>query len=851
MTGPYGDFLATADAGRWLASARELARAPEVTAEAVCVAAYTWWLGRVSGATEIEQEAQRIYKGLRPGATDRAWGVFLAFDGYRRRGAEILERDGPLPPEHALVVLPRSPVRAAAMLRATDPGRPPFLPLTHFHAMALADLGAVDEARELVLSRDPGAAHPLSIDLLGTVAERLGQWPRAEELYRRSPWPAHAYRAEMVAAIGGGPAPKPGAVLDEAALRWAGELGGELDETELARFLALVDAFQWQPVRNWVVEVELGKLDFRRRRYAEADTHLRRALDTAPERARFLISRLRFYAFTWLTGGDPHIVLRMTPEAVTAGRAALDQAGPDDDTTDIRVWIASETGDLALIPAGLSGWEPYPRGNALSAVGEIPSALDAWIEALRGEYVPRAVFQLMRHLRRQGLPRAAVRLAAIAARESDDEFGPLFELAEALQDIGAPAGADGPDGPETELARVAEAVRARVLELSELGFRNAVLAYGLLRRDDQLDEAEQLLQRLAKQAEGVSELVAVAVVRRGSPMTALSHEEGLRCLTRASAEARDTSERLQIARELFHYGQLGQARALLRDERALEDGRRLSHAEAAVVLQCGAWLGAAEGEEFADRAVDRLLTDAASGALGPDAAIYGNRMAQGATGPLHDRVRSRLGGLAGVPGGSAWPGEASALWGDLGARIERETDEPAGLDDLSGPGSTVGLRLAALGRLREQLTSWVDAGRQAPVEIEPEEFPVRDGADRGDGLRPIQLRDLWRARLTPSAGEAEARRADGALRSFLAEERALAERCARLRHEAAAPSFRRAVNAGEALLALLPGVLGPAERAEPHPVLREVFAALADDLEATGAEVREQLAALGEAPGER
>ncbi|XVU20705.1 hypothetical protein ACQPZJ_25895 [Actinoplanes sp. CA-054009] len=849
MTGPYGDFLATADAGRWLAAARELAREPAVTAEAVCVAAYTWWLGRVSGATEIEQQARRIYKELRPGASGRAWGVFLAFDGYRRRGAEILGGDGPLPPEHALLVLPRSPVRAAAMLRATDPGRPPFLPLTHFHAMALADLGAVDEARELVLSRDPGAAHPLAIDLLGTVAERLGQWSRAEELYRRSAWPAHAYRAEMVAAIGGGAGAGAGAALDEAALRSAGELGGELDETELARFLALVDAFQWQPVRNWVVEVELGKLDFRRRRYAEADTHLRRALEAAPERARFLVSRLRFYAFTWLTGGDPHIVLRMLPEAVTAGRAALERAGADDDTADIRVWIAGETSDLALIPADLAGWEPYPRGNALSAVGEIPAALDAWIEALRGEYVPRAVFQLMRHLRRQGLPRTAVRLAAIAARESHDEFGPLFELAEALQEIGAPAGADGPGGPEAELAGIAESVRARVIELSELGFRNAVLAYGLLRRDDQLDEAEQLLQRLAKQAEGVSELVAVAVVRRASPMTALSHEEGLRCLTRASAEARDTSERLQIARELFHYGQLGQARALLRDERALDPGRGLSHAEAAVVLQCAAWLPAAEAEEFADRAVDRVLIDAAAGRLGPDAARYGNRMTEGLTGPLYERIRARLGGLAGAAPGTAWPGAGGGRWRLLQERIERETDEPAGLDDLSGPGATTGERLAVLGRLREQLASWVDTGRRAPVEIDPEEFPVRDGADRGDGLRPIQLRDLWRARLTPSAGEAQARRADGALRSFLAEERVLAERCARLRHEAAAPSFRRAVNAGEALLALLPSVLGPAERDERHPVLREVFDAVAEDLQATGAEVREQLAALREAPG--
>jgi hypothetical protein len=870
---PYATFLRTADTGIWQecldrSLERVHARAGQAElAEALCIAAYLIWLGRSSGATATEQQAWQRYRELNdelvrataPGPSrelDLCWGIVLAFADYRVVGATLLQRNGQIAPEHLLLALPSSGVRTVAALRPLF-DRPPagsFLPAAHIYGLALANIGAVHEARELIARLDRNNAQPLLLEVLGVANERLGLWPDADTVYRRSPWPLHRYRAAMVGAIAGRSAAQADELeLDEPTLQLVGQLEGELDQTEITRSVAFLSACVWQPVTSWLVETELGKLNFRRRRHAEADLNFQRALQYAPGRAQFAVSQLRFANFTWLTGTDPHLTLNMAPEALTVGRQALACSTEDDDTSNIRIWLAQQTNDLELIPESLEDWDPYQRGEGCEVVGERGRALDCWLESLREGYYHRAVGQVLNRLRAAGFPRAAGCLAEVVLRESWEDFPALLETAEKLQDVGRAAGAGD---PADELVRIAQAFQQRLIEMSKLEFKNAIRCYALVRRAGQQDLAEGLLLRLAKQAEGVSELLAAAVLRRSTPMTVQAREEGLWCVRRALTEARDRSERLQIAREFFHYGQIGEARTVLRDERVLLADQQLSHADMTVLLQCAEWLTRDELQDLADRAIARLLADQGAGVLGRDGAAYGQRLLTYAKAVepqadtwLSERIAHGLGTSLGDGAESVWRGASDEQWPAIQERLDSDVDEldaqsPINLEAVASPDSSFGLRLSAVEGLRTALATWVDRARQVHVEVPQAEIPLSDAEDRGDRPRTIQLSDLWRAHLTPQPDEEKAREAAGALRAFFEEERLLRERWNRSRQEAAAPRLRRAVRIGEALLELLPIMLGPAERNDVHPIFRDLFAQADADVATLATEVTEQVALL-------
>lgn len=868
---PYATFLRTADAGVWqecldrILERVHATAGPAELAEALCIAAYLNWLGRSSGATATEKEAWQRYRELNdelvrataPGPSrelDLCWGIVLAFAGYQVTGTTLLQRNGQLAPEHLLLALPSSGVRTVAALRPLfeGPSAGSFLPAAHIYGLALASIGAVQEARDLMARLDRDNGQPLLLEVLGAANERLGLWSEADAVYRRSPWPMHRYRAAMVAAIAGrSAAPADDLELDEPTLQLVGQLEGELDQTEITRSVAFLSACLWQPVTSWLVETELGKLNFRRRRHAEADLHFQRALQSAPGRAQFAVSHLRFANFTWLTGTDPHLTLNMTPEALT-GRQALARSTQDDDTSSIRIWLAQQTNDLELIPESLEDWDPYQRGEGFEVVGERGRALDCWVESLREGYYHRAVGRLLSQLQAAGFPRAAGCLAEVVLRESWEDFPALLETAEQLQDVGPAAGAGD---PADELVRITQAFQQRLIELSKLEFKNAVRCYALVRRAGQQDLAEGLLLRLAKQAEGVSELLAAAVLRRSTPMTVQAREEGLWCVRRALTEARDRSERLQIAREFFHYGQIGEARTVLRDERVLLADQQLSHADMTVLLQCAEWLSRDNLQDLADRAVGRLLADQGAGVLGRDGAAYGQRLLAYARAVepqtdtwLSERIENGLGTSLGARAESVWGGASDKRWPAIQERlysdIEEDAQSPINLAAVTSPDSSFGLRLSAVEGLRTALATWVDKARQVPVAVPQVEVPLSAAEDRGDRPRTIQLSDLWRAHLTPQPDEEKAREAAGALRAFFEEERLLRQRWNRSRQEAAAPSLRRAVRIGEALLELLPSVLGPAERHDVHPIFRDLFAQADADVATLATEVSEQVAML-------
>jgi transcriptional regulator with XRE-family HTH domain/tetratricopeptide (TPR) repeat protein len=851
--GPYDRFLRSADVASWRDCMEEAVRVldqlpegdeqVEALAEALCITMYLEWLGRVSGDLPGEEAARRRYRELQALLRRRSvagsapalpvcWGLELAWSGFRVQASALLDRGRDTPPEHLVLVLPEDAVRSLATLRPLFAGPTPcrFLPAVHAYGSALANLGAVHEARALVTDPSWSGTEPLLLDILASTSERLGNWTEAHDAYRRSPWPAHRLRAAMVGAIAGR---DDQLELDEPIRRLVGQFDGELDQDEVTRSMAFLNACIWQPVDDWVVELELGKLNFGRRRYAEADLHLQRALARAPEDARFVIARLRFFNLTWLSGGEPESGLQLVPEALSAGQDALDRSGEDDETAEIRIWMAHETGDLSLLPASLDGWDPYSRGDAHDTLGDSAAAVDGWIESFGTFYNHRAAWRLITKLGEAGLVRTAAHLADVVMRESRDDFLALWETAQGLDRLVADSQDDDTgDGPDQPIDRY----HRRLVELSQFEFKNAVRSHELVVRAGHQDLAEELLLRAARQAESVSELLAVAVLRRRvrSSRALQVDQEGLWCLARALGEARDRLERLQIARELFHYGRIRDARGILVDERVLAHDTALSHIEMTAVLQCGPWLTTEERDRLVARAKHRLLLDHRSGALGAHVETYRNRLVETLAAfdrPLADRVADELADPTPDAATDAGrPGPTDGTWPSIRDRLDQALDDDAGetpvaLDAFLGtadPAGSFGLRLALCGHLRGRLVDLLDTLRGVAASVPADETPVSKADDRGDGPRTIELCDLWRAHIMRPDGNG-GQTTQARLSAFLDTEQTLLERWERSRREASMPTLRQIARVADALAASLGTLVGTAERDQVHPVLSAIF----------------------------
>src|SRR5262249_26028308 len=116
----------------------------------------------------------------------------------------------------------------------------------------------------------------------------------------------------------------------------------------------------------------------------------------------------------------------------------------------------------------------------------------------------------------------------------------------------------------------------RLEELSQWDFQHLIRAHDFFFRTNRKDIAEALLRRAGKLAEGAAENLAMPVPRRkAAGDRAQDDDQGLECLKRAERESRDRLERLQIAREFFHYGRAGRARRILEAEGVFEPGKRL------------------------------------------------------------------------------------------------------------------------------------------------------------------------------------------------------------------------------------------------------------------------------------
>ena len=814
VTGPddaFRRFRTTSDVASWEGCLDELVRAGRLDG-AICVAVLLEWLARISGDLEAETRARRLLDDLRrqlcssagPGSSRRrlCWVPLLVRDGYGAHANRLLdelaaESPGLVDaPEWLLLRHQDRDIATIVGLRDRIRGARPtmFVPAVYEYALALVHVGAVREAGRLLDDGPWDVDDPFLREVRGSIGERLGEWAAAWEAYSGSPWPAHRLRAAVVGTIAGQPERMATVRLDTPVLRTLVELEGDLDQADVARSAAFLSACLWRPIVSWVLELEMGKLSFRRRQFAEAEIHYQRAQATAPKEAHRGIARLRFLALSWMTDNVAHAQLNLMPEALAAGFDAL---GPDTaEDPEIRSWIAAETRDLSRIPPSLDAWAPYDRSVAYDVLGDEGRAVDAALESLRTGYNPRAARMVLERLHTAGLTGAAAGLAEIVLVESHGDFLGLWETAQTVQRLRPAA---GEDQAADDLGRIAERFRTRLVEMSRFEFTNALRLHELFRSAGFEDLAEELLLGAARQAESVSELVAVAVLHRLSPVRNLhADQEGLRCLARAQRLARERRERLEIAREYLVFGALREGRAILVQERVLHDDTVLSHSEMIAALQCARGCTPAERTALATRAVQRLNADVAAGRVQPYPMTFGERLTAELDRAVPDQcealVRALDPRLWNESSRTAWDGDDESSWRvtETALRASVTGDaEPDGTWLAELPGSdSFGVRLLVVGHLRNELDRAQDAARRAVPDLPAERTPIAKAVDNGDGPRTIELCDLWRSRLT-----GDGRNTDE-LRRFFAAEQELRQHWEEQHAEAGAAHLRRVVRLG-------------------------------------------------------
>ena len=327
------------------------------------------------------------------------------------------------------------------------------------------------------------------------------------------------------------------------------------------------------------------------------------------------------------------------------------------------------------------------------------------------------------------------------------------------------------------------------------------------------------------------------------------------CLWRALNEARDRLERLLIARELFGYGLPRDARALLEREGVLQADTHLTHVETTVLLSCYRFLSQDERADLVGRAARRIVADHRAGLLGAAAPTYGQRLVtilEAVDRDLAPQVRARLGPeLVGDRPATQWHGhpldDAASVTSRLDFLAAEDVRVDIGVERLAhevaqrfpGAATSFGLRLTVATELRDRYRSLIDQARTVRPSVPRDAVPIAYDHD-GDGDRTIVLCDRLRARLA-APDDVARKAAEEQLAAFRREERVLVDQWDRLQREARFGALQSAASYGHALVGSLRDLVGPLERACPHPVLRELFGHVADDVAGLLAHVQEQL----------
>jgi hypothetical protein len=874
--------MRSADVGSWLECLRAFtgpperrgdlaATPPEDLVRILTIAVYVGWLGGLSGESGPAEEAGGIYDAIsthvlslhrrEPSSASRTGlGILLAMMGYSALGRTHVPENQLSSPDLALLFEPSDSAKVTAVLRDFAAAEPDlvFIPALFRYCHALLRLGALTQVRALVERHGRRFKEGMFIDVIGVMHEQLGQWREATEAYRKSSWPQHIYRAEVCEGISRGTADSRHSEPEQksqGAIEMPREMAlssTEIGQAELARSVAFINACRWNSFDNWLIRFEMGKLAFRRRRHVEAESYLKQALADAPRGRRYPISGLRFSNLTWLSSESLYRDLPMKPEALLIGRDAIqcaldeEKSGETVDAARIRVWIASETGDKRLLEPVLKGKDEYFQGLAHEKHANVPGALDCWLRCLGQRYEPRALFRLIHYCYSGNLTRTAEFLVRLVEMEALDDFFVLWELGKELQSAVRFLG-EGSD----EFRRHQEAyerISNRVHDLGRFDYQGLLRAYEYFRGSSEHHIAETLLSRAAQLADGPEENLAIAVARRLVPRVAVDEvdRQGLLCLTRAERESRDRLERLQIAREYFHYGQPTRARRILREEGIVDTATagqplRLDHIEFIVALQCAAWLSRNDIARIAEAAIDSLEQDILAGKIRTDVKEFVKRLwrqVYAADEVIGMRLESRFSaineksepvdvaeqGARAVDADSRW----TALWTEIvDANFkDQPDDEEKFLDEATGvlADAPPGFRIALWQWLRGEIRGYIAEAAVARPRFSDERMPVLKRSSMID-LRTQELCDLWRAVLTPES-HAEA---SVALERFFTRERRIMKEWETARRSESEKPMQRAIIRYKFAERVLRSMLVPESSGSFHPALDGFYQSLAED----------------------
>jgi hypothetical protein len=771
--------------------------------------------------------------------------VIAAAKGYQATARQRVAGLGAaLPVELALLVTPQHARAKAASLKpyVVDGAGPTFLPAVYFYGSALLDLGYLSTARALHAAHAGAGASALMTDLDGQLLELEGSWGKARDAYHGSPWVSHAYRHAVCELILGAPIERIAAAAPADAARFAAgmqDFSGETDRAGVLRSESFIRAFRWSGFDNWLVQFELGRVSFQRRRHSAAERHLAAAVTTAPEPFRFAIQSLRFTNLTWLgTSTDTD----MRPETIEVGVAALREPAGEDQRGPIRLWLGELDKASPVLEPVIEHGTPYLRGQVHKLRGDTPAAIAAWCDALADRYEARACHELIRVFTSYGFEQTAARITATVALESEHNFFDLWELA---TEVAAVIKDFVPDRiPGDRLAAELAGVERQLEAVVEAEFQNALRAFRHFAARRQLAPAQRMLARAEALAEGAEELLLLAIARR--KFNGVGDERALDALRSAERQSTDRFERLLIGRELVRHGDLAGARGILTEEGVLSDPRDLTAIEYVVALEVAA---ACAGDD--ER---RRLGAAAGAALQADLAAG---RVTGARERYLARLNPQLGDapIAVVLTAEAEP--ASLEISDHGAFVaeldrlrtarqgEQELRVLTERVDATGPAGSPAARFTLWGlhldRFDVQLRS-ID--RLRPT-VADDELPLtRDPSP----IRPraAYLAALWRAQLQAAPDDAE--RALDRIRTVLATDREDQRHWDLLRRVAAAESSRYVFRYAEQGVMLLSRIAASdrGSAAAPWPVFLGVRQAIVDDTSALTARLQARAAALRE-----
>jgi hypothetical protein len=831
--------------------------------QGACVATYVGWLSTFAGedsghdraAAALRRLVEAIGRVIATGhaegpAAIRATAVVLASSGYSRSAAKLVASHDDISPDLALMIVPSDDARTIAQLRgvALDPGPEAFPPAFYFYCDALLRFGRITEVARLVREYRKDPADPMVADLLGNLYERGGQWGDARDVYKGSSWPIHGVRGALCAIVSNTSSADLADALAHLERRAVGQAlalrDTEVDQLELARSSAFVSACQWNAVESWLIDFELGKLSFRRRRHWEADDHLSRAEASCPKSALFAIRSLRFSNLTWLSSRGRAARLPMRPEALEASFAAIEAADESDTDSDIRTWIAAETGDYSWLLAVLKGNDEWPLAQAHGLAGNTLEELTTLLSHVAFTYTPRALYRLIEWFSRARFYRSADYLTTLVLDESGHDFFTLWELGSTLLSLRSVV--DRGSASHDRLQAGIRAVSGKLQELSQFDFQHLIRGFEFFAEQRRDDIAELLLTRASTLGDGTEENLAVAMARRASGRFGAGEglDQGLACIVRAERAARHAVDRLLVAREYFHYGQVQKGRELLEHAGVFEEGRTRKDIEYVLALECGQWLEPVEFRSLARTAVTTSVRALRAGVRRRFDLLFLQRLFDtiAAVDKAFAQHLVREEGLRMIPS-DAGAASANPQTG------QRPTDEWAALlYDVQAPLQTVPTARAVAKTLRTVIGSRPAAGYvlwskllsrieavddvvqrlKAAVE-DPDRVPVAKNR-RLTSARSTELHGLWQA-LAAASTDADRDRARERIRAFHDAERQLFHEWRRQQSQSAKPHLMKALECARAAAGVLEVVLEQRPYAKhASPILRTLNEHIESDI---------------------